>query len=67
MKCIECILFITAEETGDEPGCTGGGDVSNPTKNIYCGEMDGEREDWEEKNIHSNGWEESKDEQYSRE
>jgi len=47
MRCIDCILFITAEETGDEPGCASGGNVSNPTKNIYCAEMDGDRETWE--------------------
>ena len=48
MKCIECILFVTAEETGDEPECASGGNVSNPTKNVYCVEMDGDREAWEE-------------------
>lgn len=58
MRCIDCILFVIAEETGDEPGCASGGNVSNPTKNIYCIEVDGDREAWEEENIHSDGWEE---------
>ena len=49
MKCIDCILFVAAEETEDEPGCASGGDVSNPIKNVYCAEMDGDRETWEEK------------------
>jgi len=52
------MLYIIVEETGDEPGCASGGDVSNPTKNIYCVEVDGDREAWEDKNIHSDGWEE---------
>lgn len=61
MKCIACILFVAAEKTGAEPECTSGGDTSNSTKNIYCAEMDGDRETWEEENIHSNGWEEEDD------
>lgn len=52
MKCIDCILFVAAEETGDEPGCASGGDVSNPNTDIYCAEIDGkdgDRTEWEEK------------------
>ena len=49
MRCIDCILFVAAEETGDEPGCASGGDISNPTKDVYCAEMDGDRETWEVK------------------
>ena len=35
-KCIECEFYITAEQTGDEPGCEDGGDVTNPNEDINC-------------------------------
>jgi len=48
-KCIDkengnCKFYITAEETGDEPGCANDGDVTNPELNTYCGEIDGDNE-----------------------
>lgn len=36
MKCIECQFYITAEQTGDEPGCEQDGDVTNPNEDINC-------------------------------
>ena len=38
MKCIECTYYITAEQTGDEAGCSRDGDVENPNKDINCAE-----------------------------
>jgi len=35
-KCIECEFYITAEQTGDQPGCSQDGDVSNPNEDINC-------------------------------
>ena len=52
-------MFVAAEETGDEPGCASGGDISNPNKNVYCAEMDGDRETWE---VEQFGEEENEDE-----
>lgn len=50
-KCIDgisyCIFYLTAEMTGDEPGCASGGNVSKPTEEVYCAEIDGDRETWE--------------------
>lgn len=39
-RCTQCNFYMTAEETGDEPGCAAGGDVSNPDEDIYCGEVE---------------------------
>ena len=36
MKCIDCEFYITAEQTGDLPGCATDGDVTNPTEDINC-------------------------------
>lgn len=36
MKCIECEFYITAEETGDQPGCLQDGDVTDPHKDVNC-------------------------------
>jgi len=36
MKCIECQFYITAEQTGDQPGCSQDGDVANPDEDINC-------------------------------
>lgn len=36
MRCIDCEFYITAEQTGDLPGCTTDGDVTNPTEDINC-------------------------------
>lgn len=35
-KCTKCEFYITAEETGDQPGCSQDGDVSNPDEDINC-------------------------------
>ena len=54
-KCIECKFYITAEETGDKPGCMNDGDVSNPNEDINCVEGgDGELEDFNQGNSQSN-------------
>ena len=36
MKCVNCDYYITAEQTGDKPGCMNDGDVSNPNEDINC-------------------------------
>ncbi len=36
MQCINCPFYITAKETGDQPGCVNDGDVTNPDKDINC-------------------------------
>jgi len=36
MKCVECQFYITAEQTGDQPGCCQDGDVTNPNEDINC-------------------------------
>ena len=36
MKCTKCEFYITAEETGDQPGCSQDGDVTNPNEDINC-------------------------------
>jgi len=36
MRCINCKFYITAEETGDEPGCLNDGDVTSPEDDINC-------------------------------
>ena len=38
MICIDCEFYITAEQTGDEPGCAAGGDCSEPEEDINCAE-----------------------------
>lgn len=44
-RCIDgnkkCKFYITAEETGDRPGCFDDGDIDNPTLDIYCAVIDG--------------------------
>ena len=35
-KCIKCEFYITAEQTGDKPGCSQDGDVTKPYENINC-------------------------------
>jgi len=37
-KCIECEYYITAKQTGDQPGCSQDGDVTDPNKDINCPE-----------------------------
>lgn len=44
MKCIDCeFYFVTPEKRGD---CVNDGDTTNPTKDVYCAEVDGE-EPWD--------------------
>lgn len=38
MKCINCEFYLTAKDTGDEPGCVNDGDVLNPERDINCAE-----------------------------
>ncbi len=38
MKCIKCEFYITAEQTGDTPGCCQDGDVTSPNEDINCTE-----------------------------
>lgn len=47
---VQCNFYLTAKETGDEPGCAADGDVTNPEQDIYCGDVDGDDEkEWERK------------------
>ena len=32
----QCKFYITAEETGDQPGCADDGDITNPEEDINC-------------------------------
>lgn len=34
--CVECEFYITAEQTGDKPGCSDDGDVTKPNEDINC-------------------------------
>lgn len=32
----KCKFYITAEETGDQPGCADDGDITNPEEDVNC-------------------------------